>query len=79
MTEAECYDWCLVLAMVLRDSSLFSRSISLAVSTVAKDPVHISKLCSDVNKVRHIHRQHAAHDLALLSVMSMFAKEYTNR
>lgn len=48
MVEAECFDWCLLFSLVLRDSPLFVRTISLAASLAEKDAAHICKLSSDL-------------------------------
>jgi len=51
MAEAECYDWCLLIALVLRDSSLFSRNIGVAASKSEKEPLYINKLSTTLNSV----------------------------
>ena len=51
MAEAECYDWCLILALVTRDAPLFTRSINLAVSKADKDPQPLIKLSTDMSSV----------------------------
>lgn len=52
MQEAECYEYCLLLALVLRDTVLFSRMVSLAIAPVTgPDRVLLSRLNSHIQKV----------------------------
>ncbi|XP_067944083.1 guanine nucleotide exchange factor subunit RIC1-like isoform X2 [Watersipora subatra] len=51
MSEAECYDWCLILALVLRDAPLLSRVVYLATSKAEREPHHVIKLSSDITKL----------------------------
>lgn len=52
MVEGVCYDWCILLSVVLRDEALFSRSINLSTSLAESgDTEALNRLCIFIHTV----------------------------